>query len=233
MDTLTPNRLKKSFLHTLIASVSLSALLGILALLIGNFGRLEARILLTTLTVSAASIGGLACGAALETGRARRVPLTGIALAILAAVMVIAGIWADPHSDPYWKSAGTVAIFAAAASHLSLLLLARLSPRFRWSTITAHVVVLSLAGLATVMMWWELDEEFLFRLLGVVAILTASISILIPIFHRLSRGDLHPGDGSATLLDLDLQIQELEIRLNELRERKRQLESKYPTTLAR
>ena len=53
---------KKAFLYALIGSVVLSALLGIGAILSGRFGWFEIRILLTTITISVASICGLACG---------------------------------------------------------------------------------------------------------------------------------------------------------------------------
>ncbi len=59
---------KKVALWFLIVSVAISAALGILAILTGNFGDFEMRIILTTLTISAASIGALSAGALWEGG---------------------------------------------------------------------------------------------------------------------------------------------------------------------
>ena len=53
---------KKIALWFLIISVAISAALGILAILTGNFGDFEGRMILTTLTISAASICALAAG---------------------------------------------------------------------------------------------------------------------------------------------------------------------------
>ena len=58
-------------LRALIASVVLAALMGMVAILSGDFGELQARVLLTTLTIGVTSILGLACGEALARRTAR------------------------------------------------------------------------------------------------------------------------------------------------------------------
>ena len=85
--------LKRIFLYLLIASVAASALIGIVVILLGNFGDHETKVLLTAGTVTMTSILGLACGAYLESGRGRVVPITGIVLALAAAVMWTLIIW--------------------------------------------------------------------------------------------------------------------------------------------
>lgn len=219
--------LKKSFLYILIGSVGLSALLGILAVLIGDFGEFEVRVLLTSLTISAASLCGLSCGAALEAGRARGLPISGIALAVLAALMVIVGIWGEFHPDVYWKSTATVSIFAIACSHMALLLLSRLAPRYAWANWAGGIAVFSVVIILSVMLWGDVDEEPLFRLLGVAAILDGAITILIPILHRLSRADvaLHSTSGNANLSEIDREISRLQSRLAQLEQARRQLVS--------
>ena len=47
---------KRIALWFLIISVVLSAMVGIIAIIVGTFGRTEAQIVLTTLTISAASV---------------------------------------------------------------------------------------------------------------------------------------------------------------------------------
>jgi len=79
--------IKRIFLYTLIASVVLSAVIGIGVVLFGDFGQTEIRVLMTTLTITTTSILGLACGAYFETGRGRLLPLTGIIFSLAAAVM--------------------------------------------------------------------------------------------------------------------------------------------------
>ena len=119
--------LRRSFLYLLIASVAVSAVFAIAVILFGDFGDFEVRVMMTTLTLTAASILGLACGAAIEAGKARIHPYAGIAAAILSALALFLIIWNvfDDYKI-YIKSTMTVVIVAVVCSHLSLLALARL-----------------------------------------------------------------------------------------------------------
>jgi hypothetical protein len=184
-------------------------------------------VLLTSLTISGASLCGLSCGAALESGRARALPISGIALAALAALLVIAGIWSEFSFDVYWKSTATVSILAVACSHMALLLLARLAPQHAWAKWTAGLAVFSVVMILSVMLWGDVDEEPMFRLLGVAAILDGAVTILIPILHRLSRADVafRSGPGGASLLELDREIDRLRSRLAELEQARQQVTS--------
>jgi hypothetical protein len=69
------------------------------------------------------------------------------------------------------------------------------------------------------MIFFEIDETGMFQLLGVAAIVDAAMTILVPIFHRLSRSDLAPmSDGIATVEteDIDAEIAKLKERIAEL-----------------
>lgn len=219
--------LKKIFLKSLIVSVGVSAALAIGAILVGNFGQFETKVLLTTLAISAASLCGLCCGASIEFRGQSALAVTGIIFAIAAAGFVIGGVWFEPKSEGFWKSTATLSIFAVALSHLSLLTLAQLSDRYKWAMPAAYGLVFAVASVLTGMIWGEWSEEFLFRLLGVVAVLDGAITILIPIFHRLSRDELQ-----ATLVpelaEMDREIAELESRLQELKARRESLVEKEP-----
>jgi len=209
MDLSTPP-LKKAFLRSLVASVSVSAALGIFAILSGEFGWLELRIVLTTATIAVASIAGLACGAYLATGTGRLLPRAGIGLALLGAVMVIGGIWPEIGAEGYWKLTVVVCVFAIACAHLSLLSMARLAEWFAWSLLAAHVVIFGVAALISGIILFESDSEGVFRLLGVAAIVDAALTVIVPVFHRLSRGE------QRSTASIDAEIARLRARIAEL-----------------
>jgi hypothetical protein len=217
--------IKRTFLQSLIASVGISAFLGILAILIGNFGEFEIKVLLTTLTISGASLCGLCCGAAIELRGQRVLPFAGILSAIIAAVMIIIGMWGELDSEAFWKSTATVSIFAVAFSHLSLLMLARLSAKYAWAMPAAYGLVALVAFWLAGMLWGEWDGEMMFRMLGVAAVLDGAITILIPIFHRLSHEDFQASSDSA-LEDIDREIARLENRLRELKTQREAMATK-------
>lgn len=210
---------RRLFLIGLIASVAISALIGIGVLLFGNFGGIEVRVLMTTLVVTVTSIFGLACGAYLETGRGRYLPIAGIGLSIAAALMCFLIIWnALDKYENFIKSFLTVTLLAAACSHLSLLALARLDRRFAWTWIVAVVCVASLSAIFLYILWFEPigGSDLIYRILGILGILLASITVVTPVLHKLSSGE----DGVAAL---DREIEKLKERLRQLESERERL----------
>jgi hypothetical protein len=181
---------KRAALWFLIVSVLLSALSGIIALVSGTFGDLQARIILTTLTISAASLCALACGALWESGRTKILPVAGIALAVVTAAVFIFAIWAKISDIEFWKFAASLGLIAAATAHACLLSLATLAPRFAWSRVAAFVFVYLLALEFIYVIYATHSDDNFIRVLGVTSIIVAALTILTPVFHRLSRGDL-------------------------------------------
>lgn len=211
--------LKKFFLYLLIASVALSALIGIGVILFGNFGEFELRILLTTLTVIVTSIMGLACGAFLESGRGRALPVCGIIFAVASAVMWLIVIWHEPtQNQTFVKTLMSITLFAAACSHLSLLSLARLDSKFRWSNYAAHIAVWSLTALLFYLIWFEknFSGDWIPRTLGVLSILVAALTILTPILHKLSSQTPKTEEIDAEIERLRRRIAELETLRGEI-----------------
>ncbi len=204
--------LRRVFLYLLIASVALSALFGIGVILLGDFGSFEVRVLMTTLTVTAASILGLACGACLEAGRGRILPIAGITLSVLSAFLVMFVIWdLLDDSEVFVKSVVTVSALAVASSHLSLLSIARLDKRFAWSWLAAFACVWLLTAILLYILWFEpqSDSDLVSRIIGVLSTLIAALTVITPVFHKLSSGEK---DAAA----IDREIEKLRARIEEL-----------------
>lgn len=218
MDGLNFRRL---FLYLLIASVALSAVFGIGVILFGDFGRFEVRVLMTTLTVTAASILGLACGAYLEQGGNRIMPLAGIFLSIASALMAFFIIWdVLDDSETFIKTFLSAILLAAACSHLSLLMLAKLDRRFAWARKAAFVCVGLLAALLLYIIWVQPPEsnDIVARILGVLAILVASITVVTPVFHKLSNVETGIEAIDTEIAKLRSRIEELEIERSRLKD---------------
>lgn len=204
---------KKFFLYLLIGSVAVSALLGIGVILFGDFGALETKILLTTLTVTVTSILGLACGAFLETKRGKILPLAGILLALVSAVLWIFMIWeSGANEETLAKVVLSTTLLAASCSHLSLLSIARLERKFVWSLYAAHVSVWGLTAILLFLIWREPanTSDFVTRLIGILSIVIAALTIVVPIFHWLSRQTPQREELDAEIARLKARIEELE-----------------------
>lgn len=220
---------KKIFFYLLICSIALSALMGIWAILSGEFGELQAQVLGTTLTVVGTSILGLACGAFLESQYSREtplkiVPVAGIILAVLSALITMWLIWIVTGWGESWiyKTLAVSFIFAFSLAQLSLLSLAHLVKRFRWATLTAYAVVLALASIVSLIVIFEpQSEDFLVsRLIGVLAVTDAALSVMIPIFHRLSRSEFVEENEIFSIDKIDAEIEQLKAQISRLEKRR-------------
>jgi hypothetical protein len=188
---------KRIALWLLIGSVAISAVLGITIVLAGTFSDLQIRIILTALTISAASICALASGALWEKKRKGFLSLPGAILALLAAILIIIGIWTETGNSQFWKFTISVSLLAVATAHSCLLALARLTRRFGWTRVAAYVAVYVLASLFIYIVYATPKGDTFVRIIGATAIIVAALTILIPIFHRLSRGDLSSSGSAA------------------------------------
>jgi hypothetical protein len=211
--------LKKIFLYTLITSVAVSAVLGIGVILFGSFGELESRVLLTTFTIACTSILGLACGAYYESKQARNLPLAGILFSLVAAALCIYMIWiGDAGIEAIWKSAATTTLLATACGHLSLVSLATLDTRFNWSRQTIYLCVSILVVIVLYILWFEPDSssDLVSRILGVLSIVIAALTVVTPVFHKLSHKETDAAQIDAEIATLRARIEELESKKREV-----------------
>lgn len=202
---------KRAFLYLLIGSVALSAVIGITVLIFGNFGEFEVKVLLTTITVTVTSILGLACGAYLETGRGRLIPLAGIVVASVSCVMWIYLVWhGTVNEDFYAQILMSLTLFSATCAHISLLSLAILDKRFLWSRYSFIAADSILTAYLLFLIWNDkwIDTDTTPRVIGVLSIVVAALTLVTPIFHKLSS--------SRSVADIDTEIESLRARIAEL-----------------
>lgn len=206
--------LKKLFLYASIVSVAVSALIGIVVMIFGSFGEFETKVLLTTMTVTVTSILGLACGACLEAGKGRVIPMAGIAFAVLSAVLWMVMIWSTfkPENDIFVRCVMSATLLAAACSLISLLSLATLDRRFMWARLLAHASVWSLTAIILVIIWAEIDpsDSWIARMMGVLSIIIAAVTVVTPVFHYLSSSEQSVEAIDAEIARLKAKIDELE-----------------------
>ena len=179
-------------LHVLIVSLSLSALLGVVALLTGSFGDLELRVLFSTLSVSGASILAMASAAAWERRRARPWAAVGIGASIAGFGLTLIGIWLGSGEDILWKLAFGLITLGCAGAHGALMGLVCLAPSRRWIVITTLVMGALLALVVEVLILLEGDPEELWRVMGALAILATTGTLVAAIMQRLDRHRVVP-----------------------------------------
>ncbi len=195
-----PRNLKRALLYTLIGSVVVGAVLGIVVVLRNRWGWFEVRVILTTVTIAIASLCGLACDLSRTPRGGNLLPRGGLLLTLIATGLILVGMWSDLNNEAYWKTVACVSIFAVATVHVCLLSIARLAGKFRWVFFIACQVIFGLAVLLSITIIREIDEEAMFRFLAAVAIVDAALTLVIPLLHRIGRSDDRQG-GTMTALD--------------------------------
>ncbi len=190
---------RKLALTVFFASVVINAALGIFSLFAGEFGDLQGKVLMTSLSVSAASVLSLAMFPAKERELLGPVPTVGIALSVLGFGMLVVLVWTDFNADDFGRLVASVLTFAVAAGYASLIALAVVQPKFRNIVNAAFGLAAVLSVLIVGALWAEPRGDFMLRLMGILSILLAAATVSIPVLHRLNRSEISVDESIAEL----------------------------------
>jgi hypothetical protein len=197
---LTPRKLALSIFF---ASVAINAILGIIALLVGDFGDIQGKILMTSLSVSAASVMSLAMFPARERGLLGIIPDAGVALSVAGFGLLVILVWTEFREDSFARIVGSTLTFAVTAGYASLIALATVRPKFDIVVRAAYVLAAVLSLFIVFAIWGEPSEKYWLRIMGVISILLAAATVSIPVLHRLSRAEEDELDELAVELEYE------------------------------
>ncbi len=184
-----------------VASLLVASLCGIVALLGGGFGDLQARIVATTLIVAAFGTSAL-CHLAVVTRAVRALGFAGLAASVVAAGAALWLVWGGDGlfegdgDGSVLKTLLVATIVAISLAHANLLLL--LAERRR--TVIRAGLGLTLAAIAVVATMLALpvitdgavgDREWYWRWFGVAGIVDALGTIALPVLALVLRGRRH------------------------------------------
>ncbi|KQM84323.1 hypothetical protein ASE68_14855 [Agromyces sp. Leaf222] len=184
---------------TLVVSLSITAVVGIVTLLSGDFGEVQGRVLGTTLLIAGASILAL-CHLSVVGRPVRVVGFVGLGASAVALVIGLLLIWTPWYDngggwpDDLWRWFGITSIVAASLAHANLLL--QLSGRRRSAVRIALAITLAAIAVVAVMLVLPLISEWTipggdggeyWRWFGVIAIIDALGTIVLPVVALLVR----------------------------------------------
>jgi hypothetical protein len=134
--------MKKVALYSFIFFLLLSALIAIISVISGAFGQLEVKFLITTSVVALASV----CALASSSTQHRQIGTIGIILAVLAATLLVAGVWLNVSNDFYWRASAIISVFSVAVAHFLALSTVSL-PDYGWLKVSLGISIAGLAGM--------------------------------------------------------------------------------------
>lgn len=182
---------RKFLLSVIITSLSITAMLGIISVLLTGLGETGAKILGSAIGVDVASVLTLCCAGPAKSAWHRAVQVTGILSASLGVVTGLFVIWrlaaASGLQEGMTRTAVVLLLLAAASAHASLVLAWRTCNRPMRivvpATILCTAVATVLIGNYVVFPGFAPDRGYL-RALTAVLILDALGTILILLLHR-------------------------------------------------
>ena len=167
-------------------------------MLAGEFGDLQRKVQMISLSVSAASVLSLVMFPAKGRALLGPVPTVGIALSVLAVLgfgMLVILSWTGFNADDFGRLVASVLKFAVAAGYASLIVLAVVHSRFRNNVNVAFILAAVLSVLIVVAIWGNprggiILQQLLIRPMKISSILLAAVTMSIPVLHRLNRSVL-------------------------------------------
>ena len=183
--------IRRIFLLGAATLVSFAALVAILAVVNGEFGSTEEKILATLATAFVAGSSALAGMACLERRVSRPFGVLGVVLATFGFLLWADQIWDQHDSSGYWKLLGLVLTWTLALLVGTTTRLMTRSPELLRSLYPATVAAAFGAGLAVTTMVVREDGDG-WQLFAILVILAALGEILTPMFQRFV---VTPADG--------------------------------------
>ncbi len=184
----TLNSPKNIFLTGVIAMLSITALVGIVLFIRGEFGIIEGKILATTAAIGGFSLAAL-CGAFLyERNRVRSVANVTMTTAMVSLIYTLVLIWegVEPSEDTI-RAWGVLLVVSFSLAHASLLLLIRPAHDVVRGVQYATLAFITLVALIVISLILEFeaveDNEVLMRTLGVFGILDGLGTVVTPLVY--------------------------------------------------
>ena len=120
---------RRRALQIAIGFLVLTALVAIVSVFMDDFGHVYTKILATCFTISVACLCIIASTAFIEQRQQVAIGTIGILLSLVAAGLIITGMWAEFRFDWYWKTSACLTVCAIASAHCFLLLIPQLARR--------------------------------------------------------------------------------------------------------
>ncbi|KZW99735.1 hypothetical protein JL49_15325 [Pseudoalteromonas luteoviolacea] len=110
-------------------------------LLVGQFGQFEMRVLLSTLSISIASMCAMACAAYIVKTASNAAGYLGISLSTFSLILMLLLIWDLINHDIYWQLSWSFVVVAFAIAHALLLNLPSLSTSHLWLRFSSNTSI--------------------------------------------------------------------------------------------
>jgi hypothetical protein len=188
---------KRIALRVLLVSVVVACVIGMVGVMMRDFSKIGVKAMFTSIVLAGACLLTVGCFVAWDQPGARVPTRVGVVSSIIAAVLLIGGMWIEPRSDRFWEFTCIASLLALAGAHASMMWLVRLSPRAQWLRTSVLVCDALLVAMIAAAVWGVFDHsDDGFQLIGMLSIADAGLTIAIAAISIVNR-TARPGDGVA------------------------------------
>lgn len=183
--------MKKTILYTLITTFCISAILGIVIIILDMWNDVTAKILLTTVTIFGFSIPTLCCSNLYEKKSNHWFAILGMIICILSGIYVLSLIWEliNPDFGEALKGILTAIVISTSLGHLSLMMLVSNSDSTVNGVKNATIIVSVLLDCMIILSLWVEDNMFSWQFYAIVGILVALGTIVTPILNKVRKSE--------------------------------------------
>jgi len=183
--------MKKTILYTLITTFCISAILGIVIIILDMWNDVTTKILLTTVTIFGFSIPTLCCSNLYEKKSNHWFAILGMIICILSGIYVLSLIWEliNPDFGEALKGILTAIVISTSLGHLSLMMLVSNSDSTVNGVKNATIIVSVLLDCMIILSLWVEDNMFSWQFYAIVGILVALGTIVTPILNKVRKSE--------------------------------------------
>ena len=185
--------MKKNVLKILIATLIISAILGISIIVLDLWNEMSVKVLATTAIIFGFSIPGLCCSTIYEKEDVKPFSIAGMTICVIGCLYILLLLWGILPTNGFfdvftWKVILSSIILSSSFGHLSLLLSITSNEKivqyFKNSTIVLSIII---DILLLIMIIFEVEINW--QLITVLAILIVLGTIVTPIMNKLNKGN--------------------------------------------
>ena len=126
------------------------------------------------------------------------IPAMGIVLCVIGFALLIILVWSGFGNEILVKSAFSVLVLATSSGYASMVGLAIVHLQHQIVVRSGYSFVTVLSALIIIMIWGEPDGDLVPRMIGVVSILLAAVTVSIPVLHRINRRMVNSIEATST-----------------------------------
>lgn len=179
---------------TLVFCLLISAIIGIILILIGDFGEIEFKTLGTAATLAGFSIVSLPSLFYLERYRYQFISKFGFISCTFFFSLILLLIWVGEPvgEDIFFKVTATFGIFSFSTNHILLILIAKPVTKFILISQRLTTIAISILALLLLLAIWTIEDMpgFLARITAAISIIVALGTIAVPILTRINTKNI-------------------------------------------